>query len=101
MPPQGESTGFAIEDTILLARILHEAAPSTPIEDVFARFERNRRKRIDDAYDEAAFRWETAKDAGLIKTVAKEWVTGAFLWWTKAQRDEGFAFDVRTVELVD
>jgi salicylate hydroxylase len=100
MPPQGESTGFAIEDAILFSRLLNEAAPSTSIESTTARYERNRRKKIDDAFDEAAFRWETVKDAGLLKTVAKEWLTGVFLWWTKEQRDEGFAFDIREAALI-
>jgi 2-polyprenyl-6-methoxyphenol hydroxylase-like FAD-dependent oxidoreductase len=101
MPPQGESVGFAIEDAILLARILSEQPTSANIEDTFARYVRNRKKRIDDAFDEASWRWETVKDAGYFQTVAKEWLTSVFLWWTKTSRDENFAFDVRTVSLVD
>jgi 2-polyprenyl-6-methoxyphenol hydroxylase-like FAD-dependent oxidoreductase len=101
MPPQGESIGFAIEDSVLLSRILAEKAPSTTFEQAFQRYARNRMPRIDEAFDEATFRWETAKDAGWYVTLMKEWLTSVFLWWTKASRDENFAFDVRTAALVD
>jgi 2-polyprenyl-6-methoxyphenol hydroxylase-like FAD-dependent oxidoreductase len=101
MPPQGESIGFAIEDSILLSRILIEKTPSTTFEEAFQRYTRNRKPRIDEAFDEASFRWETAKDAGWFATIVKEWLTSAFLWWTKASRDENFAFDVRKAALVD
>lgn len=101
MPPQGESVGLAIEDSILFANILAQGQPESPVEEIFARFERNRKKRIDDAFEEADWRWDTVKDSGLIGSLVKEWLTSAFLWWTKNSRDENYAFDVRDMELVD
>jgi hypothetical protein len=101
MPPQGESVGLAIEDSILFARTLAAKAPNTLVSETFAHFERNRKDRIDAAYEEANWRWDTAKDAGVVATVLKEWATTAFLWWTKTSRDENFAYDVREIELLD
>jgi salicylate hydroxylase len=100
MPPQGESVGLAIEDSTLFARIIAKQ-PEAAIEDTFARFERNRKKRIDNAFEEADWRWDTVKDSGLMAGLMKEWLTFVFLWWTKDTRDENYAFDVREMELVE
>lgn len=112
MPPQGESTGFAIEDAILFARIMKEAQEhvdrsdesgeqTIDIEAVFARYQNNRRKRIDDAFAEADMRWDLVKDKGWIASVLLDWLTPWFLWWTKSKRDENFRFNVSSVKLLD
>ena len=94
MPPQGESTGFAIEDAVLFAHILSHLS-SSPITDIIARYEALRKPRMDEAFREAAYRWETTKDAGWIAFKLKEWLTPWFLWWTQGRREKGFAEDVR------
>jgi len=112
MPPQGESTGFAIEDAILFARIMKDAAnrqeehdQSTPdlidVKAVFAQYERNRRRRIDTAYTEANTRWDSAKDTGWLASIIREWMTSLFLWFTRSSKEKNFSFDVRTVSLED
>lgn len=112
MPPQGESTGFAIEDAMLFARILKEAhehverfdesgEQTIDIDAVFSRYERNRRRRIDEAFTEADMRWDLAKDKGWIVSVLLDWLTPWFLWWTKSSRDKNFRFDVKAVGLLE
>ena len=112
MPPQGESTGFAIEDAMLFTRIMKEAMnsqeePNQSIPDlvnvkaVFARYERNRRARIDAAYAEANTRWESVKDTGWLASVMREWMIWLFLWFTRSTREKNFTFDVKTVTLED
>lgn len=112
MPPQGESTGFAIEDAVLFARIMKEAhehierfdesAEQTgDIDAVFHRYERNRRNRIDEAFAEADMRWDLAKDKGWLASVLLDWLTPWFLWWTKSAREKNFRLDVRSFELLD
>lgn len=112
MPPQGESTGLAIEDAILFARIMKEAQSqierfdesgerTVDIDAIFARYQNNRRKRIDDAFAEADMRWDLVKDKGWIMSVLLDWMTPWFLWWTRSRREENFRFNVGTVALVD
>jgi hypothetical protein len=86
---------------MLFVNILTKAQPESSIEETFARFERNRRKRIDDAFEEADWRWDTVKDSGLLANLVKEWLTSVFLWWTKNARDQNYAFDVRETEFID
>jgi salicylate hydroxylase len=112
MPPQGESTGFAIEDAMLFARIMNEAmnrqeesgestSDLVDVKAVFERYERNRRARIDSAYADANTRWESVKDTGWLASVMREWMTWLFLWFTRSGREKNFGFDVKTVSLAD
>ena len=98
MPPQGESVGLALEDVVLFTRILSYHGTKT-LEQIFEKYEEVRRKRIDEAYDEATFRWETVKDKGWFGIRMVEILTPWFLWWTKSRRDASFATDMATVEL--
>jgi salicylate hydroxylase len=100
MPPQGESMGIAIEDAMLVSRLISEQRDIS-ILDVIARYERNRTKKIDEAFDEASWRWENVKDAGFIMTLFKEYLTTAFLWWAKDKLNKSWEFDICTTELVD
>jgi salicylate hydroxylase len=61
MPPQGESTGLAIEDDVLLARV-PSSSPEIPIQEEFRAYEKTQRSRIDTAYKDAVFRLENVKD---------------------------------------
>jgi len=106
MPPQGESTGFAIEDALLFSRIMKDAVEqagdqTVDVSAVFARYERNRRKRINEAFAEADMRWETVKDKGWLVSVLLDWFTPIWLWWTKAARENNYRYDVTTAELLD
>ncbi|KAF4637640.1 hypothetical protein G7Y89_g449 [Cudoniella acicularis] len=83
MPPQGESTGLAIEDGVLLARILssHSGSEEVDIERAFRMYEKTRRPRIDRSYKEAVMRWESVKDKGWFLQKLIEWLMWVILWW--------------------
>ena len=98
MSPQGESSGFALEDAVLFARILSHHDTKSLVE-IFNKYQELRRKRMDAAYNEATFRWETVKDKGWVATKFVEIITASYLWWTKKIRDESFGFDVGTMDL--
>ncbi|KAF2502208.1 FAD/NAD(P)-binding domain-containing protein [Lophium mytilinum] len=61
MPPQGESVGLVLEDVVLFSRLVahHKGKAASHI---FHNYDLLRRARIDAAYKEATFHWETAKD---------------------------------------
>jgi salicylate hydroxylase len=112
MPPQGESTGFAIEDAMLFTRIMKDAinsqeerGQSTPdlidVKAVFTRYERNRRARIDTAYEESNSRWDSVKDKGWLASVMMDWMTWLYLWFTQSAREKSFTTNVKTMSLVD
>ncbi|OCL04282.1 FAD/NAD(P)-binding domain-containing protein [Glonium stellatum] len=98
MPPQGESVGLALEDVVLFSRVVsqHETKPTTQI---FADYEKLRKPRIDAAFKEANFRWETAKDRGWLMTVLLEWMTWIFIKWMNISKEKDFAFDVRDIKI--
>lgn len=98
MPPQGESTGYALEDAILFARAVQRDLDKG-INAAFDTYERTRRDHIDKAYDESAFGWETQKDSGWIVFLLRSWLTSAFLWWTSTARQRRYNEDVATGNL--
>ncbi|KAF2740092.1 putative salicylate hydroxylase [Polyplosphaeria fusca] len=94
MPPQGESVGLALEDVILLSRILeHHQIKS--IGDMFNCYDTMRRPRIDAAVKEANFGFETIKDRGWLGNIIMDWLTWFFLAWRQKRKSEEFSFDVR------
>ncbi|KIW69406.1 hypothetical protein PV04_05285 [Phialophora macrospora] len=97
-PPQGESTGYALEDAILFARVM-AIGSNDGLDDTFATYQKVRRERIDKAYDEATFGWETQKDCGWFTFLLRTWLTTAFLWWTAAARQRRYSEDVATMDL--
>jgi salicylate hydroxylase len=98
MPPQGESVGLALEDVLLLSRILmHDIARSVP--EMFEQYDKMRRARIEAAVKEANFGFETIKDRGWLGIVIMEWLTWAVLAWRAKRKDEEFAFDVRDLKI--
>ena len=94
MPPQGESSGFALEDAVLFSHLLSH----NTIAETFGKYERLRKPRIEVAYTEAERRWENVKDMGWLQCKIREWITPWFLWWTHGKREEELAADVRTLE---
>lgn len=61
MPPQGESTGLAIEDAILFSRVL-EAWPEKTLIEVFDCYVKTRKPIIDASYKDAVERWGYVND---------------------------------------
>ena len=99
MPPQGESVGLALEDAVVFARCMAEEQQRAALESAFAKYERLRRPRADEAYKQATFGWDTQKDSGWFAFQLKNWLTGWFLWWTKDSRQRRYAEDIATVQL--
>ena len=98
MPPQGESGGMALEDAILLARVM-AATADRDLPERFAAYERLRRPRADAAYQEASFGWETQKDSGWLAFYLRSWLTTLFLWWTASARQKRYCEDIATLNL--
>lgn len=98
MPPQGESLGFAIEDTILFTRVV-ERYRDRPTAEIFSNYERLRKPRIDAAFVEANSRWDNVRDKGWLASVALDWVTTWYLWWMQEAKLKDFANDVRDADL--
>ncbi len=119
MPPQGESTGFAIEDAMLFAHILSKACGKTmrpdkdqssrqeneitgpigntptTIPNLFTLYTRLRQPTMSQAFKQAEWRWETGKDSGWLAFRLKLWITPWWLWWTQKKREEEWTVDVR------
>lgn len=98
MPPQGESTGHALEDAIIFARVMASNI-DRGLSEVFNAYQKVRRERIDKAYEQSAFGWETQKDSGWFTFLLRTWITRAFLWWTAAARQRNYSEDVSTMDL--
>ena len=99
MPPQGESTGLAIEDAVLFARVL-ECTPQTSVEANFQLYEKTRRPRIDTAYKEAVARWENVKDRSWFLQKVIEWMMWVYLWYKMGDFEASMSYDVRKEEIV-
>lgn len=98
MPPQGESTGIALEDTVIFARLMG-LYPKHTLPELFAQYEELRRRKVDAAYKEASFRWETVKDAGWLAHKLKSMMVPWFLWFTDSKRARGFESDCYDLDL--
>ncbi|WPH03526.1 Salicylate hydroxylase [Acrodontium crateriforme] len=93
MPPQGESTGICIEDSIAFAHMFNTHLPDG-LERVFDAYEQLRREPVEAAYQTAALRWENVKDCGWLTYKMRVWMTPWFLWWTANAREAEFAEDL-------
>lgn len=99
MPPQGESTGIAIEDGILIARILSRSA-SRSVEQLFSDFETVRRADIEKHYKgaEKMSKMVTSKPPG-VKGLIMDLVTMVFMFIKERFGGDNFKGDVRNIEL--
>jgi salicylate hydroxylase len=98
MPPQGESGGIALEDAILFARVMARTEQRS-LPDRFLAYEKLRKPRVDKAYQEATFGWDTQKDSGWIAFYLRSWVTSWFLWWTADSRLKRYSEDIGSIDL--
>jgi salicylate hydroxylase len=98
MPPQGESTGIALEDTVVFTRLIG-LYPKYEMSVLFAQYEKLRRSRVDAAYKDASFRWETVKDSGWFAHKLKCMLVPWFLWFTENKRAESFEEDTNALYL--
>ncbi|KAN0102800.1 FAD/NAD(P)-binding domain containing protein [Hyaloscypha variabilis] len=100
MPPQGESTGLAIEDGVLLARVMASASEK-PIQEAFRVYEKTRRSRIDIAYKEAVMRWENVKDRSWFSQKVTEWLMWIVLWYRRNPFELSMSYDIRQEEILE
>ncbi|KAK4153249.1 hypothetical protein C8A00DRAFT_15506 [Chaetomidium leptoderma] len=98
MPPQGESTGVAIEDAVLLARVFSRR-DTRSVAQLFADYEVLRRPVIKKTYDETMFRWGKVGDRSWFGTVVMEWFTMLYIWVINSWSKDSFGRDVRSLEL--
>ena len=100
MPPQGESTGIAIEDGVLIARVLSRSSASRSVSQLFSDFEAVRRSSIEKHYKDAEKmgKMVTSKPPG-VRGLIMDLVTMVFMFIKKVQGVDHFKGDVRTVEL--
>src|SRR5438552_758287 len=99
MPPQGESTGVAIEDGVLISRLLERRASRT-VTKILADYDKLRRPVIDKLYKETSFRWDRAATAqSAFQMILLEWLTVAFLAFMNWRQEDYFATDVRNLPL--
>ncbi|KAI5463442.1 hypothetical protein BGZ63DRAFT_413046 [Mariannaea sp. PMI_226] len=98
MPPQGESTGVAIEDGVLFAHVL-EMGASRGIPQVIAAYETLRRQDIDKLYRESLFRWNGAGSSSWLWSIIMEFLTWVYLIVANRRQADYFARDVRKFKL--
>jgi 2-polyprenyl-6-methoxyphenol hydroxylase-like FAD-dependent oxidoreductase len=99
MPPQGESTGIAIEDGVLIAHILSRSA-SRSVEQLFSDYESVRRADIEKHYKgaEKMSKMVTSKPPG-VRGLIMDLITMVFIFLKKRTATDHFKGDVRNVKL--
>ena len=100
MPPQGESTGVAIEDGVLVAHVLSRHA-TRRISQLFADYNSLRRSTIEKLYKTTVWNWENA--AGGNQSwgwgIIMEWLTVVVLMIMNLRKEDHFASDVSKLQL--
>ncbi|KAI1845042.1 hypothetical protein JX266_008835 [Neoarthrinium moseri] len=103
MPPQGESTGIVFEDTVILSRCLtrwiEKGKPGGDPKEAFEAYEKLRKPRIADAFEESQNVIRTVSDAGWFGHKIKTYVVPWYLWFTKGYREKHFIEDVTTSDI--
>ncbi len=97
MPPQGESTGVAIEDGVLLAHVLSRR-DGRSVPRMIADYEALRRADVAALHKTSMARWKSPAPAGWVGRIMMEWMAWlvvSYLNWTS----DHFARDVRNLPL--
>lgn len=98
MPPQGESTGVAIEDGVLLAHVLSRRDDGRSVPQMIADYEALRRADVAALHKTSMARWKSPAPAGCVGRIMMEWMAWfvvSYLNWTS----DHFARDVRKLAL--
>ncbi|KAL7754688.1 hypothetical protein ACKLNR_015358 [Fusarium oxysporum f. sp. zingiberi] len=98
MPPQGESTGIAIEDGVLFAHVLSEGI-STGVPYVMEAYEALRRHDIKKLHAETMFRWNAGSSSSWLWSIVMEFITWAYLLLSNYRQKDYFKRDVRSYKL--
>lgn len=99
MPPQGESTAFAIEDGVLLAHVFSRRDKRS-IGQLFSDYEVLRRAVINKHYRSTVWGFESSNaDSSWLKAVFMEYATKIYLMVHRWGKADYFANDVRKLDL--
>ena len=100
MPPQGESTGIVLEDSVLFARCLaRNLVMHGSVKEAFDAYERLRRGRINTAFKESQNVVKSVKDAGWLGDELRALIVPWYLRWSRRYREKHFIEDVTTSPL--
>ncbi|EEP80682.1 predicted protein [Uncinocarpus reesii 1704] len=98
MPPRDESAAYALDDAILLARVL-AVYYEQPLRDAFQTYDTIRRKVINDAYRDSTAGWANNKDHSKWASRVEEWLAPWQLRRRKRARIGAWVFDAHEVEI--
>ncbi|KAF5601774.1 salicylate hydroxylase [Fusarium pseudocircinatum] len=98
MPPQGESTGIAIEDGVLFAHVLSEGIKKG-VPYVMEAYEALRRDDINKLYEETMFRWKAGGSSSWQWSIFMEFATWLYLLFANYRKGDYFKRDVRSFKL--
>ncbi|KAI1971129.1 hypothetical protein LOZ53_005584 [Ophidiomyces ophidiicola] len=98
MPPRDESAAYALDDAILLARVL-AIYYEHPLPDAFLTYDELRRKPINDAYRDSNAGWANNRDHGKWACRLEEWLTPWHLRRKKRARVGAWVFDAQSVPI--
>lgn len=97
MPPQGESTGVALEDGILMAHVLSRRDTRT-VPQMLADFEKLRRHDITEIYKTTMRRFQNRAPTSWLGLVAWDWLAWIIITYINWTSDH-FGRDVRLLNL--
>ncbi|KAJ5179091.1 hypothetical protein N7492_002301 [Penicillium capsulatum] len=98
MPPRDESAAYALDDAILLARLLARYR-SEPLTEAFDAYEKLRRDTINHAFKESCRMWDRNRDMGLLEGRLKEWMMPFYLRSHRNEREAAWDFDATQMAL--
>lgn len=98
MPPQGESTGIAIEDGVLFAHVLSKGTEKG-VPYVMEAYETLRRDDINKLYEETMFRWKAGGSSSWLWSILMEFATWVYLVLANYRQEHYFKRDVRSFKL--
>ncbi|OBT76362.1 hypothetical protein VF21_03612 [Pseudogymnoascus sp. 05NY08] len=99
-PPGGEGAALAMEDAVVLGRLVGKAEEEgADVEAAFRRYDELRRERKMENYTRASARWEGAKNCSWLFQQTMEFFMWAFLMVSWNKREWGFGYDASNVEL--
>lgn len=98
MPPRDESAAYALDDTILFARIL-ALHRSEPLPEVFETYERLRRDTINYAFKESLRMWDRNREMGIWENRLKEFMMPFHLRSHRDEREAAWEFDATKIAI--
>jgi 2-polyprenyl-6-methoxyphenol hydroxylase-like FAD-dependent oxidoreductase len=98
MPPGGQSVGLALEDSIILSRLL-SSTTSSDVAEVFNRYHSIRRARVEDHYKQMASRWQGTKTRSWWVQKIMEFFVWIYLVAIARHADESFTYDPTKIDL--